>query len=288
MKKILIIGANGQLGSDLVLAYRANGDWVVGATHTDFDLRDTESMTQFITKVNPDCIINTAAMANVETCELHPNDANLINALAPAYLAHYCDLHYIQFVHFSTDYVFGGDKTSPYTEDDIAAPLNIYGNTKLIGELSVLNENQHSTVIRVAGLYGTSPCRAKNGLNFVSSMIKLANEREFIRVVNDEIVSPTFTENIAAQCIRITDSNVYGIVHCVSQGQCSWYEFAEEILTCIGQQHKLQIAAASEFPAKVARPKYSALKNTVLQQFNIDIMPHWKVGLRQYMTKIGY
>jgi dTDP-4-dehydrorhamnose reductase len=192
----------------------------------------------------------------------------------------------LPLVHFSTDYVFDGSKGSPYVEVDIPIPLNVYGNSKLSGENFIRKLTEKHFIIRVSGLYGHSACRAKGGLNFVGLMLKLAEDRDEIRVVNDEILSPTFTYDIAVQLEKLTGTKEYGLYHMTSRGSCSWYEFAEQIFHLTDARVKLSIALPEEFSSKVPRPKYSVLENANLMAKGMDIMPHWSESLKQYLQEI--
>lgn len=167
--------------------------------------------------------------------------------------------------YISTDYVFDGKKASPYVETDVASPLNAYGISKLAGEHCTAAAVPKHFVLRVSAIYGHQPCRAKGGLNFVELMLKLARERDKLRVVDDEFVSPTPTVQIAQQLVALSRSNQYGLYHGTAEGSCSWYEFAREIFNVTGTQVRLEKADPGEFPAKVKRPKYSVLENSALK-----------------------
>lgn len=280
--KILVLGANGQLGQD-ICGTLAQKHVVAPATHEDGDIADKMAMGALFARHAPDCVINTAAMHNVEACEKSPEEAYRVNALGPKYLAELCAERDIPFIHISTDYVFDGKKGGPYTEEDAPRPLNVYGNTKAAGENYALAACGKTAVVRVGGIYGKHPCRAKGGLNFVQLMLKLAKERPQIRVVDDEIATPTPAAAIARQLQAITEKGVAGIIHATCQGQCSWYEFAKKIFELSGVKTDLQKAAPGEFPAKTARPAYSVLDNRKLRHNALDIMPHWQDGLQDYL-----
>ena len=195
------------------------------------------------------------------------------------------ELDYTLF-HISTDYVFDGKKKTPYIETDCPFPINVYGNSKLCGENFIRATAKKHFVVRVSGLYGTNPCRAKSGTNFVQLMLRLAKERKEVRVVDDEILTPTFTEDIAQQIVVLSKVEKYGLYHVTAQGSCSWYKFAAKIFELTGAKVNLLVADPNEFASKVARPKYSVLENSNLKALNVDIMPHWEEGLRKYLKKI--
>ncbi|MDQ3308495.1 MAG: dTDP-4-dehydrorhamnose reductase [Gemmatimonadota bacterium] len=285
--KIAIIGANGQLGSDCQAAFHEAGHEVVPLTHEEIDIADAGSVSSTCRGLQPDVIVNTAAMHNVDACETSPERAFAVNGIGARNLAAAArDLDCV-LVHISTDYVFDGSKGEPYTEQDCPRPLNVYGNTKVSGEHFVQAVAPRHFVVRSSGLYGKAPCRAKGGLNFVRLMLKLARERGEVRVVTDEAVSPTYTHDLARQIVALADSDRYGIIHATSQGECSWYEFAQAIFELADAPVRLHPALSSEFPAKVPRPTYSVLANQHLQSHGLDLMPHWRESLQSYLEEIG-
>src|SRR4029077_13355292 len=227
--KIAVIGANGQLGRDLVAAFCENGDAVRGLTHSDVEISDLHSVSRALEDIRPQVVVNTAAMHHVETCEREPEKAFAVNALGPGNLALAARELGAVLMHVSTDYVFDGSKGSPYTEEDNPRPLNAYGITKLAGEHFVRATMTKHFVVRTSGLYGKSPCRAKGGLNFIELMLKLAKERGEVRVVDTEVVSPTSTAELAQQMVQLSHSDCYGLYHATAEGSCSWYEFARQI-----------------------------------------------------------
>jgi dTDP-4-dehydrorhamnose reductase len=281
--KIAVIGANGQLGSDLVAAFSENSDAVWGLTHSDVELSDLHSVSHALEGNRPEVIVNTAAMHHVENCEREPEKAFAVNALGPRNLAIVArDLGAV-LMHVSTDYVFDGSKGSPYLEGDNPEPLNAYGITKLAGEHFVRATTARHFVIRTSGLYGKSPCRAKGGLNFIELMLKLAKERGEVRVVDSEVVTPTSTAELAQQMVQLSHSNCYGLYHATAEGSCSWYEFAREIFAITDTPVRLKVAAPDEFPAKVARPKYSVLENRALKTRGLNAFKPWQDALHKYL-----
>lgn len=281
--KIAVIGANGQLGSDLVAAFSANGDAVRALTHSDIEIADLDSVSRVFQEIQPEVMVNTAAMHHVENCEREPEKAFAVNALGPRNLAIVARSLSAVLMHVSTDYVFDGIKGSPYLEEDNPRPLNAYGITKLAGEYFVRATTARHFVIRTSALYGGSPCRAKGGLNFIELMLKLAKERGQVRVVDSEVVTPTSTAELAKQMVVLSRSNYYGLYHATAEGSCSWYEFAREIFAVTDTPVRLKVAAPDEFPAKVARPKYSVLENRELKNQGLNIFTPWQDGLRTYL-----
>lgn len=283
--KIAIIGANGQLGSDLVAAFSAAGDDVRGLTHTDIEISDSGSVGRVLEEIRPQVIVNTAAMHHVEKCELEPEKAFLVNGIGAKNLAAEARKIDAVLMHVSTDYVFDGGKGAPYVEDDPPHPLNAYGITKVAGEHFVRATTDKYFVIRTSGLFGTTLCRAKGGLNFVELMLKLARERGEVKVVDSEFVTPTSTEELARQIVRLSHSDSYGLYHATAEGSCSWYEFAREIFRVTDTPVRLLAAGPIEFPAKVPRPKYSVLENRALKNQGLNIFKPWQEGLAAYLEK---
>lgn len=282
--KIVVIGGNGQLGSDVVESFVTNGDEVSSLTHADIELSDIDSVCKALTAIRPDLIVNTAAMHHVEKCEAEAARAFAVNGIGAKNLACVARDTGAVLTHISTDYVFDGAKRSPYIEEDAPRPLNTYGNTKLAGEYFVRSIVDKHFVLRVSAIYGKHPCRAKGGPNFVELMLKLAKERGKVRVVADEFVSPTRTPDIARQIVALSRSDNYGLYHATAEGCCSWHEFAGEIFRVARVPVTLEVARPDEFPAKVARPKYSVLENQALKQNNLNTMRPWQQGLAEYLS----
>jgi len=285
--KIAVIGANGQLGVDVVNAFHNNGDEVIALSHADIELADQESVSTHLKQQRPDIVVNTAAMHHVDKCEQDPQKAFAVNGIGARNLSLAAREINATIMHVSTDYVFDGDKSSPYEETDAPRPLNVYGNTKLSGEYYVRSTADKHFVLRVSAIYGTNPCRAKGGLNFVELMLKLAKERDELRVVDSEFVTPTPTVEIARQMVILSRSDKYGLYHATAEGSCSWYAFAREIFSLTKTMVNLQIAGPNEFPAKVARPKYSVLENRALKSHGLNVFKPWQNGLRDYMAATG-
>lgn len=285
--KVAIIGANGQLGSDLCAAFSERNHLVVEINHDQCDIKDFQVLKEVLCSFEMDLIVNTAAMHNVEACESHPLPAFEVNALGARNLALISNELAVPLMHVSTDYVFDGSKNTPYLEEDLPTPLNVYGNTKLSGEYFILAIANRYYILRTSGLYGLHPCRAKGGRNFVRLMLDLAREGREIHVVDDEILSPTYTSEAAQQMVAVAESHEYGLYHATAQGSCSWYEFAAEIFRITGLSPRLERARPGEFVNKVSRPKYSVLENCALKRKNLDRMRHWTDGLARYLKVLA-
>jgi dTDP-4-dehydrorhamnose reductase len=281
--KVAVFGANGQLGADVVVAFRRAGDEVIPLDHKDVEISDEASVVSAISSASPELVVNTTAMHNVEKCEADPASAFAVNVLGTMFLARACEARGSALVHVSTDYVFGGEKRTPYLETDLPKPLNTYGISKLAGEHYALCENRRSFVVRTSALYGSHPCRAKGGDNFVRLMIRLGGERGKVKVVDDEFVSPTYTVDLANQIVRLARSGEFGVYHATSAGQCTWHEFASAIFAEAGMDVVTDVATAADFPAKVRRPGYSVLDNRALRDRGLDVMPSWQDALKRYI-----
>jgi dTDP-4-dehydrorhamnose reductase len=281
---VAVIGANGQLGVDVVAAFQKAGETTAGLTHADLDISSLAGTRKVFGSVWPSVIVNTAAMHHVENCEEEPLRAYEVNALGARNLAIVARELEAKLVHVSTDYVFDGSKKRPYVESDPAAPLNVYGNTKLAGETFIRETAEKYFIVRTSALYGRNPCRAKGGRNFVDLMLKLAGERDELRVVDDEIVTPTSTTELAKQIAELTRGDHYGLYHATSEGSCSWYEFAKTIFEATNMKVNLKIAGPNEFPAKVPRPKYSVLENQGLKKLGLNSFASWQEGLTSYLA----
>jgi dTDP-4-dehydrorhamnose reductase len=282
--KIAVVGADGQLGVDVVNAFARNGDEVSSLTHADIEVFDIDSVAKCLKQLRPHFVVNTAAMHHVENCEREPQKAFAVNGLGARNLSLISSEIDATLVHVSTDYVFDGAKHSPYEETDAPRPLNVYGNTKLSGEHFVRGACNKHFVLRTSAIYGKSPCRAKGGLNFVELMLKLARERGKVRVVDSEFVSPTRTTEIAQQVVALSRSDSYGLYHATAEGSCSWHAFAKEIFRLTNTAVTLEVAGPNEFPAKVPRPTYSVLENAALKSRGLNVFEPWQEGLRGYLA----
>jgi len=283
--RIAVIGADGQLGTDICAAIDNTQDDLIHLTIEHIEVSDIDSVSRVLKEVSPQLVINTAAFHHVEKCEEEPVKAFEVNALGTRNLAMVCNDLDASIMHISTDYVFDGKKRAPYIETDKPMPLNVYANTKLSGEHFVEAIAKKFYILRVSGIYGKAPCIGKGGLNFVELMVKLSRERPEVRVVDNEILTPTSTVEISHQIVKMIERDAqYGLYHVTAEGSCSWYEFAREIFDITKPNIKFNKAAPGEFAVKVNRPEYSVLENKFLEDQGINIMRHWKQGLRTYLT----
>lgn len=280
--KVLLIGANGQLGTDLQTVFRSRGISFVPLTHSGLDIRNAEAVAAAMSENKPDVVVSTAAFHKVEECEKQPATSFEVNASAVRNLAHECERAGSALVHFSTDYVFDGGRQTPYAETDLPRPLSVYGVSKLAGEYLVAAAARRYFLVRTCGLYGLAGSSGKGG-NFVETMLKKGAQGVPIRVVNDQVLTPTYTGDLAEAVSRLIQTNAYGLYHVSAEGQCSWYDFARAIFDLERMDVDLKPVASSEYASPVQRPAYSVLSKQKLKGVGIT-MPDWKDALARYLS----
>ena len=282
--KVLLIGANGQLGSDLNKVFRAAGDNVLALTHAQVDVCDEARINELLAAEKPEVVLNTAAFHKVEECEKKPELAFQVNASAPMRLAAACQKSGAVLVHFSTDYAFGGyAHNTPFAETDKPAPLNVYGVSKVAGEDLIAYNTDRYFVLRVCGLYGIAGSSGKGG-NFVENMLKKALAGDPIKVVEDQVLTPTYTMDLAEAVRKLVLTGKFGLYHLSSEGQCSWYEFTRHIFECAGLKANLSPCKTTDFFSPVKRPAYSVLSKAKLRSVGLTI-PSWKDALPRYLKE---
>jgi dTDP-4-dehydrorhamnose reductase len=282
--KIAVIGANGQLGFDLVKAFKNTQHEIFPLTHTDIDVTDFKLTEEIFKNIQPEAVINCAAYVRVDDAEVFGDKAFAVNALGARNTALICkDLDSI-LVYISTDYVFDGRKKQPYTEEDIPNPLNVYGNSKLAGEYFVRNTLEKHYIIRTSSLFGIAGASGKGG-NFVETMIKKACNKEEIKVVEDMIMSLTYTRD-AADLIRniLMKKLPSGIYHVANGGQCSWYEFARAIFEMLNMDAGLSPMKTDLLQSKARRPLFSPLVSVKLKKHGLE-MERWEDALKRYLIE---
>ena len=287
--KVAIIGANGQLGSDLVKVF---GEDAIPLTRRDLDVTNPESL-KILNELMPEVVINTAAYVRVDDAEVEVEKAFQVNAIGALNIAKVCNEINAVNVYISTDYVFDGAKGEPYEEDDVPNPINVYGLSKYTGEVFTRNYSEKYYVIRVASLYGKAGARGKGG-NFVDSMIQRAKNGEESKVVDDMFMSSTYTKDISRMLKRFLDLDLaikpeFGVYHIVNEGYCNWYDFTRGIFNILGWDAKIQITPikSNELKRLARRPVFSALKNKKLENLGLR-MRNWKEALIDYLIEKGY
>lgn len=280
---ILLIGRTGQLGGSILK--ENNSHRIYSPYRTELDIESEESCERTIAKFCPDVVINTAAFHNVPQCEVEPNRAFEINCLAVRELAAICKKMNVRLVTFSTDYVFGGEQNKPYCEDDRTYPLQMYGISRLAGELSALaTAPQHAVVIRTCGLYGLSGASSKGG-NFVDKRIADAQTNSELEMGYDQVVTPTYTDDLAQAVLKLIEHPELesGIYHLVNEGECTWFEFTKAIYELMGINVSVCPVDRGGMSGEMRRPLYSVLSNTKARALGITL-PHWRNALGRYLA----
>jgi dTDP-4-dehydrorhamnose reductase len=274
--KLLVTGAAGMLGRDVMLAAGNAGHDVVGYGRAELDVTDPAALERKFDLERPDVVINCAAWTDVDGAEDAEEAAFAINGAGAGNVAAAAGKLKANVLHVSTDYVFDGAKGTPYVESDQPAPLSAYGRTKLAGEEAVAAANKRHFIVRSAGLFGIG------GRNFVETMLQLAETRNEVTVVRDQVGSPTYTWHLAYGIVRLIEGIEYGIHHMAASGQCSWYEFAREIFEQANVECRVLSITSEEFGAAAPRPAFSAL---VSQREHAIRLPSWRDGLAGYLAQ---
>lgn len=277
LKKVIITGANGQLGIALSKQFKYKTGFDLSlCSKTDLNIVDKESVDKLFNRINPNILINCAAYTNVEACEDDVTMALEVHEKGTKNLVEACNNHHTLFIHYSTDYVFDGMKSSPYIESDETNPLNEYGRTKKISENLVINNSRKYILIRTAWLYG-------QGHNFVQTMIKLYSKSIIPNVVDDQYGCPTSCEELAKATLHLLEHDASGLYHCVCNGVCSWYEFASEIYRLLGDSLNVKATTTEVYGHKAKRPPYSVLDTSKYTLTTGQTLPDWKSALAQYI-----
>ena len=289
---ILITGCNGQLGNELAknlnngftelgpIPEELRGAQVVCVDVQEMDITNYNTVVDLVEELNLDVIINCAAYTNVNGCETDSDTAFRVNALGARNLAMAAERFGAKLIHVSTDYVFAGDGTVPYTEWDLCNPQSVYGKTKYLGEEYVRDFCSRYFIVRTSWLYGYV------GNNFVKTMLKLAREKGGAKVVNDQRGNPTNAADLAHHLLKLAVTEQYGIYHCTGTGECSWFDFASKIVEYAGIPATITPCTTEEFPTPAKRPAYSSLDNRMLRNTVGDEMRDWQDALKCYIEHL--
>lgn len=282
MEKILVTGASGQLGSEIKLlaVNHPQHEWFF-VDRQQMPLDDLEGIGKALENIKPTIILSCAAYTAVDKAESEPEIAKLINELAVETIAKYAKENQVKMIHISTDYVFDGDSSTPLKEEAPTSPINVYGATKLGGELACLQYNPETIIIRTAWVY------SKFGNNFVKTMQRLMQERESISVVNDQVGSPTYAADLAKAMLHILFSGkwISGIYHYSNEGEINWYKFALAIKELGGYACEVNGIPASSYPTPAKRPNYSLLDKTKIKEtYGVEV-PFYKDSLKKYFNQ---
>ncbi len=285
MKKILLIGANGQLAHDLINVLNKSSE-VTKATRDDFDVTNYSACLNFFTRVQPDVVINTAAYHKTEDCEKNPDISFQVNAIGAYNVSHAAAEVNAKIIFLSTDYIFDGKKKK-YYEDDKTNPLNVYGASKLAGEILTKIANNNYYIVRTTGLFGEKI--SGKGHNFVQLMLDKAKTEKIIKVVNDQYCSPTYSFDLAGKITELIDKDVPSeTYHIVNSGSCSWYYFAKKIFALAGIKVKLIPVSSNSFTSIVKRPQYSVLASKNLNKVGISPLRKWEEAVLEYIQSLNF
>jgi dTDP-4-dehydrorhamnose reductase len=278
--RILLTGRNGQIGWELERLLPSLGE-VIATDRTTLDLADSEAIRRRVREVKPDVIVNSAAYTAVDQAESEPAAAMQINAIAPEVLAQEAKRLGARLVHYSTDYVFDGEKDRPYLEDDVPAPINVYGQSKLEGEKRLAASGSQYLIFRTSWLY------AARGQNFLLTILKAAREKPELRVVDDQVGAPTSSAAIARATVRALQApHAHGVYHMSAVGKTTWFGFAQAILGAAGMRTPLIPIASHDYPTRARRPRNSLLDNTRLDEDLGIRMPPWEAQLQEVMAQV--
>ncbi|NCQ94932.1 MAG: dTDP-4-dehydrorhamnose reductase [Microcystis wesenbergii Mw_QC_S_20081001_S30D] len=288
MKKVLLIGAKGQVGQELQVTLPQLGE-VISIGREELDLTNSEKISQLIREIHPDYLVNAAAYTAVDKAETEPDLAYSINAIAPKIMAESAEKIQAKFLHISTDYVFDGRKNTPYLETDITNPLGVYGQSKLRGEEEIKNVNSNAIILRTAWVYGSY-----GKSNFVKTMLRLGKEREELKVVVDQVGSPTWAKDIATAITQllINVDNPAGIYNFTNSGVASWFDLTKAIFEeakISGIPLKIQRVipiTTAEYPTPAVRPAYSVLSGQKISQQLGYIPPYWRDSLKAMLNQL--
>ena len=290
-KKILVVGAKGQLGLEFLNMLKENNEEigpipkfyedavVKGLSFLDLDITKKEDVFSLIKKEKPYAVVNCAAFTNVDLCETEKEMAFKVNALGPRNLAMACEKEKAKLIHISTDYVFDGQVCEKKIESDAINPQSVYGKSKALGEQYVKNFCRSWFILRTSWLYG------QFGNNFVKTIVKAAKEKGVLNVVKDQIGTPTYALDLSYLILRLIPTQEYGLFHCSGNGQCSWFEFAEKIVENFKINAKVNSCFTQDFKRAAKRPKFSVLENFMLKLTIGDFFRDWKQALKSFAKK---
>jgi dTDP-4-dehydrorhamnose reductase len=274
--KVLVTGAGGMLGRDVVRAAEFVNHEVAGLTRADLDVGDVAAIRAAFGDIRPDAVVNCSGWTDVDAAESDEAAATALNGDAAREIAEAAAAVGAPVVYPSTDYVFDGDKRAPYVESDPVAPRTAYGRSKVAGEFGTAAANERHFVVRTAWLFGSG------GRNFVDTMLRLGDSLGEVVVVRDQVGCPTYTGHLADAIVRLLDTELYGVHHIAAGGECSWYEFAVEIFRQAGSATRVLSCTTDEYPRPARRPAYSVLGTEI--DYPI-VLPEWREGLASYLAE---
>jgi dTDP-4-dehydrorhamnose reductase len=280
--RIVIIGGNGQVGSDLVDAFQTANEEVVSLSRSELDITRSSALREKLSQYHPDVIINCSVYHPIDECENNPESSFAVNATAVGDLARAAKDLQAGVVHFSSDYVFDGELGRPYKEADTPTPLSVFGVSKVAGEQLLRAAWPRHFIIRTSGLYGLAGSRVKRG-NFVETMLRFGGQNGQVRVVNDLRMAQTSTKNLARQILALIRTEHYGTYHASDHGDYSWYEFAKKIFEYSAMEVNVTPVSWRDMPFVALRPRYSVLENCRLKALRMDQMQPIDIALQAYL-----
>ena len=278
--KVLVTGAQGQLGQDVMTALRAAGMEAVGVDYQDYDLLDGEAVHRMVNACHPDAIIHCAAYTQVDQAEREPEKCAGVNGMGTLNVVRAALSVDAKLLYISTDYVFPGTGEAPYETDDLRCPRSVYGLSKEQGEEAVRSLMTRYFIVRIAWLFGA------HGRNFVRTMLDLAARRNSVRVVDDQYGSPTYAVDLANLLVQMIRTDRYGIYHATNEGFCSWADFAEEIMRAANTGCRVERVSTAEYGAPAKRPANSRLSKRSLDEGHFPRLPAWQDALQRYLQEI--
>lgn len=280
--KYLITGINGQLGYDIIRELKLRGvpsKDIIGVGHKEMDITDESSVHKIITQVKPNVVFHNAAYTKVDLAEDNYEECYKANSLGPKYIAEACGEVDSKLIHISTDYVFNGRKDGFYVETDTPDPINVYGETKYLGELNAM-KNPRTYVVRISWVFGI------NGNNFIKTMLRLSENNKKVRVVNDQIGSPTYTVDLSRLLVNMSKVDKYGIYHATNEGICSWKELAEYVFKSNGIDMEVEGIKTSEYKTKATRPMNSRMSKNKLEENGFERLPDLHDAVDRYSVEL--
>ena len=282
--RVAVFGSAGQLGTDIVQVFRERERFdVIPLHHRDADCTDRDEVRRVVRTLRPDVVINSAAYVRVDDCEDNASEAFAVNAIGALNIARACAELDALCVYISTDYVFDGTKARAYVESDSICPANVYGASKLAGELLIQQTLPRWLVVRTASLFGRTDTRGKGG-NFIETILAKAKSGQPLRIVNDVRMSPTYTLDLATALLSLICAGAGGVVHTTNAGACSWYELAKKAVELVGLQASIDPVSSGEYPTRARRPKNSALES----DRSLVELRSWEDALKEYLSEKGH
>ena len=278
---VIVTGITGQLGYDVAAELDRRGEEFIATTRKEIDLSDEKSIKDFIQRHSPSAVIHCAAYTAVDKAESEAELALTINGLGTRYIAEACREVGAKLLYPSTDYVFGGDGNKPYEINDEKTPCNVYGKSKLLGEDSVRALNRKHFIVRISWVFG------KNGKNFVKTMLNLAAKNKKVRVVMDQIGSPTYTKDLAPLLVDMIHTEKYGTYHATNEGFCSWADFAKEIFKQAKKNVEVEEIFTVDYPLPARRPFNSRMSKKSLDDAGFERLPTWQDAVKRYLAELN-